>query len=92
MIRTDSDIRKALPLCVEGGMDASGMIRARSRTGTSCIGDSGGPLLARGSNEIAGVLSGGDETQCDASGGNLYAPLASNLDFVDEALSRSNAR
>jgi len=89
---TPKGLRKGLAVCVEAGVDPSGMIRGRSRTGSTRIGDSGGPLLARANNEIAGVLSGGEETRCDGGCTNLCAPLALNLDFIDEALRRTRER
>jgi secreted trypsin-like serine protease len=78
--------RKALEVCADQGYTAR-MITSYSKTGSVCHGDSGGPLRVRDSREFVGVVSYSYGEDCTADLVNYYAPLATNLDFIDEALS-----
>ncbi len=85
--------RKAVDqLCANGGYAAEdGSIRTVSWLGSGCHGDSGGPLLVGSPATLVGVTSGGDG-RCGAGEPGYYAPIASNLAFVDEALATSAHR
>jgi hypothetical protein len=87
----ESGVRKMLALCADAGLTDNGMIRAyNGGRGTTCYGDSGGALRVKNSLEIVGVVSYG-EGACSVDKRTFYAPLSTNLDFVDEALAQSAA-
>lgn len=81
--------RKSLDVCADSGY-TNRMIASHGASGTICHGDSGGPLRVRNSSEIIGVASYAIGEDCTTGLVNYYAPVATNLDFIDEALSSSS--
>jgi secreted trypsin-like serine protease len=97
-----NDRKEAVSLCADAGLThtkseatalGSEWIRAYSETRSStCQGDSGGPLRIANTMRIVGILGFGKGACGTSKKQSFYTPLANNLGFVDEALSRSNAR
>jgi secreted trypsin-like serine protease len=81
-------VRKALVVCSNKGL-VEGMIETYSDQGSQCSGDSGGPLRVRNTDRIVGVVSFATSAKCEANGREYYAPVASNLSFIDEGLASS---
>lgn len=99
---SDLGIRKKLSMCADDGYNANApssvtrlTVGAHSDAGSPCEGDSGGPLLRRGSLEFVGVLSNGgpldSNPTCTRGAMNYYAPFVFNIPFVQEALAKSQA-
>ncbi|MBX3211291.1 MAG: S1 family peptidase [Labilithrix sp.] len=87
----ESGVRKSLAMCADRGL-VEGMIQTyNGDRGTPCYGDSGGALRVKDTMEIVGVTSFGT-SGCEKNGYVYYAPLAKNLDFIDEGLARSKHR
>ena len=84
-------IRRALVTCASAGYDDA-MIVTHTSAGSQCNGDSGGPLRIRQTDEIVGVVSYSGASTCTANTRTYYTPVATHLDFVDEALALSRSK
>lgn len=81
-------VRKSIAMCADRGL-VKGMIQAyNGDRGTPCYGDSGGALRVKNTMEIIGVASS-ISSDCEKNGFAYYAPLAKNLEFIDEGLAQS---
>lgn len=102
VLDTDNGFRKALSMCAEAGyvnsasLVTNGTIRAHSNEGADCVGDSGGPLRIDNTRQIVGVLSNlgpvSKGVTCSTGANAYYAPVATSLPFIDEALAKSSER
>ncbi|AKU95355.1 Trypsin precursor [Labilithrix luteola] len=102
VLDTDNGFRKALSMCADPGyvnsasLVTNGTIRAHSDEGADCVGDSGGPLRIDNTRQIVGVLSNlgpvSSGVTCSTGAPAYYAPVATSLPFIDEALAKSAAR
>ena len=99
---TDLGVRKKLSMCADEGYNATApssvtrlTVGAHSDEGSPCEGDSGGPLLRRGTLDFVGVLSNGGPMDasptCSKGAMNYYAPIAFNIPFVERARAKSQA-
>jgi secreted trypsin-like serine protease len=83
--------RKMASICLDGETDArTGYLLAKGVKGTTCVGDSGGGLLLRGTEDIVGVVHGGDA--CVIGARLRFQPLAPEGAFVEEALAAGSDR
>lgn len=83
--------RRSLPMCVSSTSDG---ILASSSEGSPCFGDSGSPLLERGSGSVLGILSGFAaplaEVRCAPNEAVVYTsldPRSERANFVRSVIS-----
>lgn len=86
--------RRGLSTCAAAETPA-GYIATRSDGGSTCIGDSGSPLIDGRTKKLVGIASGSviDEAgvMCATGSKNYFTALANHLDFVDEAIAAGSA-
>jgi V8-like Glu-specific endopeptidase len=85
--------RKGASLTLDGVDDGTGWLQMTGIDGSTCSGDSGAGLFAPDTEDLVGVLHGGNHTgqPCALDSAVRYTPIAGNEDFVNEALAAGTA-
>lgn len=76
--------RKSIPLSVEELDD--GIVVAKGKSVANCYGDSGGPLMVDGKNEVVGVLSSIENAPCGAGDRSSYTDVDTFKGFIEDAV------
>jgi hypothetical protein len=78
--------RKSTAYCLD--RHDGGVLRGNGQGGGLCWGDSGGPVMGDGTNEIWGVLSGFEAASGDCKVGDrmVWVPVVDELPFIQSAL------
>lgn len=85
--KVERGLRKAIPMCASPG--PGGILIGKGVNGSTCSGDSGGPLIAPG-GKIVGVVSlGVGNNGCGPDMETYFASVANNFDFVRTAMKRA---
>ena len=76
--------RKSIPLSVDKIED--GVVVAKRKGVGNCYGDSGGPLMIEGRNEVVGVLSSIENAPCGAGDWSAFSDVDTFKGFIDDAM------